>query len=232
MFMLKEVELTPKPDENGDKPAEAGDAVSPGNAPGCGPECACVKPAGNKKLRIAVCLAVIVAVCGILLYKATSARQNDAGTWNAGFCTPLAEVAPGAAANRSRQQAEIGTPLPSISALNTVAAKLDSVFVIVPGKDNAPPTKEAVAALAAAERTLHAKGIRTGVYTLQTGSPDYPDLAVRVSAPGIAVLTKGRGIGVVSGNISETNLMQSYVASTRGGGCCPPGGGAAAAPCK
>jgi len=218
--------LTRKPNGNGNKPAEAGDA------PVCGPECGCGKPAGNKKLKVAVCLAVIVAVCGILLYKTTNARPTATGTGKAGFSTPAAAVDPGVAANSSGQPAGIGTSLPSLSALNTVAANLDSVFVIVPGKDNAPATGETVAALAAAERTLHAKGIRIEVYTLQTGSPDYPDLAARVPAPGIAVLTKGRGAGFVSGGISETNLMQAYVASTRGGSCCPSGGAGGAAPCK
>ena len=224
--------MTRKPIGNDNKPAEAGDAMSSGNAPVCGPECGCGKPAGNRKLKIAVCLVVIVAVCGILLYKTTNARSTASGIGKTGFSTLPAAAAAGVAANSSGQRAEIGTLLPCISALNTVATKLDSVFVIVPGKDNASPTQETVAELAAAERTLHAKGIRTGVYTLQTGSPDYPDLAARVSAPGIAVLTKGRGVGFVSGRISETSLMQAYVASTRGGGCCPPSGGAAAVPCK
>lgn len=224
--------MTPDENDGGYKSQEAGDAVSPGNALVCGPGCDCGRPAGNTRLKIAVCLVVIVGVCGILLYKTTNARQNAAGIVRTGFSTLPAATGPGVAANSSGQRTELGIPLPSVGALNTVATKLDSVFVIVPGKDDASPTDETVAALAAAERTLRAKGIRTGVYTLQTGSTDYPDLAARVSAPGIAVLTKGRGVGFVSGMISETSLMQAYVASTRGGGCCPPSGGASAAPCN
>lgn len=223
--------MTLEPNENGNKPAETGDTGSPWNAPVCGPGCGCGKPVGNGTKKIAVCLAALVAVFGILLYKMTNSRQNAAGIRGTGFSTPPAAAAPSVAVNSSGRQAEIATPLASISALNTVAAELDSVFVIVPGKDNAPATPETVAALTTAERILRAKGIRIGVYRLQTGSPNYPDLAAMVSAPGIAVLTKGRGVGIVSGGISESNLMQAYVASTRRGGCCPPKGGAAA-PCK
>ena len=91
--------------------------------------------------------------------------------------------------------------------------------------------------LASVERTLNAKGLSTGIFTLKTSSPDYPDVAAKVALPGIAVLSKGGGIGFVSGGISETNLMQAYVVSTRSGGCgpggCPPPvDGKAAVPCN
>ena len=212
--------------------AETKDTPPQQNAPCCGPGCDCGKPAGNSKLKVAVCLLVVVAVCGILLFKTTSARQNTPGLGISGFSSPLATTAPGAAANNPGQRTGIGESLPSIDALNTVAANLDSVFLLIPNKDNAPASKETGSAVAAVERTLKSKGIRTGIFTLQTGSPDYPDVAARMSAPGIVVLTKGRGMGIVSGRISESNLMQAYVASTRKGGCCPSGGCKAAAPCN
>lgn len=221
-----------KSNENGTKPIGEGDGTTPQNAPGCGPGCDCGKPAGNSKLKVAVCLLVVVAVGGILLFKTSSARQDVPDLGKSGFSSPLATTAPGAAANNTGQRTGIGESLPSIDALNTVAANLDAVFLVIPNKDNAPASKETGAAVAAVERTLKSKGIRTGIFTMQTGSPDYPNVAARVSAPGILVLTKGRGMGLVSGGISESTLMQAYVASTRGGGCCPSGGGQAAAPCN
>jgi hypothetical protein len=45
--------------------------------------------------------------------------------------------------------------------------------------------------------------------------------------PGMLVMSKGRGMGAVSGEITETKLLQAYVASSRTGGCCPAGDGSA-----
>jgi hypothetical protein len=231
--------MTTDANKNDDKPSETGDAESTGNFPGCGPECGCGEPAdkGNSKIKIAICLVVVVAVCGILLFKTTSARQNAPGFLKSGFSNPFATKGKGVVLNSAGQQGGSGASLSAIAELNTVAAKLDTVFLAIPSKDNAPTTKETGAALAAVERTLNAKGLSTGIFTLQTASPDYTDVAAKMTPPGIAILTKGRGIGFVSGGISETNLMQAYVASTRGGGCgpggCPPsGGGKSAVPCN
>ncbi len=220
--------------EYGDKQSESGDAGSTGNFPSCGPGCGCREPAGKgtTKIKIAICLAVVGAIVGVLLFKTTSAKQNAPVIGTKGFSNPLASAGNGAVLNSSGQQGGSGASLSAIAELNVVAAKLDTVFLLIPGKDNAPATKEAGAALAAVERTLNAKGLSTGIYTLETASPDYPDVAAKVKAPGVAVLTKGRGIGFSSGSISETSLMQAYVASTRGGGCCPPGGSAPGKPCN
>lgn len=231
--------MTTEANENGTKPSEAEDAVSPGNAPACGPECGCGKPSGNgnTKIKVAVCLVVVVAVCGILLFKTTSAKQNPSDMGKSGFSSQLTTKGKGAVLNSAEQQGGSGASLSAFAELNTVAAKLDTVFLVIPTKDNAPTSKEIGVVLASVERTLNSKGLSTGIFTLQTASPDYPDVAAKVTPPGIAVLTKGRGIGFVSGGISETNLIQAYVASTRGGGCgpggCPPpSGGKAAIPCN
>ncbi|MDA8428876.1 MAG: hypothetical protein M0T70_06425 [Geobacteraceae bacterium] len=176
-----------------------------------------------------------MAVAGILIFKTSNARQNPSLSGTNGFSTPL--VKKETVTNSSRQQGGSGAPISAIADLNTVAAKLDTVFLVIPSKDNAPASKEPGAILTSVERTLNEKGLSTGIFTLNATSPDYNDVAAKVTLPGIAVLTKGRGIGFVSGGLTETKLMQAYVASTRGGGCgpsgCPPpGGGPAAAPCN
>lgn len=220
--------MTTEANENDAKPAEAG------GAPACGPECDCGKPPakGATKLKVAICLVVVAAVCGILLFKTTSAKQNASEIGKDGFASQIAIKGKGAVLNSAGQQGGSGSTLSAIDDLNTVAAKLDTVFLVVPGKDSAPTTSEAKAVLAYAERTLNAKGLSTGVYTLPTTSPDYPGLAAKVSAPGIAVLSKGAGIGFASGGITEKKLMQAYVASSRAAPCCPPGGGKSAVPCN
>lgn len=230
--------MTTQTTDNENKPAEADDSGTQNVAPECAPGCACEKPVdkGTVKIKVAVCLIVLVAIGGILLFKTTSARQNNAAMANSGFPGTLGARDKGPVLNSSGQPGGSGAYLAAIADLNTVADKLDTVFLVIPGKNNAPTTKETGAVLASVERTLNAKGLGTGIFTLQTASPDYPDVAAKVTPPGIAVLSKSGGIGFVSGGISESSLMQAYVASTRTGGCgpsgCPPpGGGKAKVPC-
>jgi hypothetical protein len=175
---------------------------------------------------------VVVAVAGILIFKTTNAKQNGA---TSGF--PSSLTSSGTVINSSGQQGGSGAALAAIADLNKVADKLNTVFIVIPSKDNAPTSKETGVVLASVERNLNAKGLSTGIYTLQATSPDYPDVAAKVTPPGIAILTKGAGIGFVSGGISESNLMQAYVASARKGGCgpggCPPSAnGKPAVPCN
>ncbi len=219
---------------NDTKLSETGDAGLTGDFPSCGPGCDCGVPAVNTKVRIAICLVVVLAVSGILFFKISSARQNSFDNSKSFFSNPFTATSLN---DGTGKQGGSGAAVPSLSALNTVAANLDTVFLFIPGKDNAPTTKETGEILASVERVLKEQGIKTGIFTLQTDSPDYPNIAAKASAPGIAVLTRGRGIGVVSGGITQTNLIQAYVASTRGGGCgpkgCPPrAAGSAAAPCN
>lgn len=224
--------MTTETSEKSANRSETGGVESTDSFPNCGPGCDCGKPAGNSntKIKVVICLVVAVAVVGILFFKTTNARQNGSDIGQSGFSTPFATS--GKVVNSAGQQGGSGALLSAIADLNTVAAKLDTVFLVIPSKDNAPPTKETTAVLASVERTLNARGLSTGIFTLQTASPDYPDVAAKVTPPGVAVLTKGRGIGFASGGISETNLMQAYVASTRGGGCCPTGGSTPAKPCN
>ena len=229
--------MTTEFNEKENDSAEHEKPVSPDAASACEPGCSCGEPAGkgSNKIKIAICLVVVVAVAGILVFKTTNAKQDSSLSGSNGFSNPFAGK--GTVTNSSAQKGGSGASLSAIAELNSVADKLNTVFLVIPSKDNAPASKETVTLLASVERTLNAKGLSTGIYTLQTSSPDYPDVAAKVTPPGIAVLSKNGGIGFVSGGISETNLMQAYVASTRKGGCgpggCPPpADGKAAVPCK
>lgn len=72
--------MTTETNESGSKPSESGNAAPPENAPCCAPGCGCGEPGGNgsRKLKIAVCIAVVVAILGILLYKQVAARRAAA----------------------------------------------------------------------------------------------------------------------------------------------------------
>lgn len=204
-------------------------------APGCSSGCDCreeVRGSGGKKIKMVFFLAVLVLAAGILLFKLKSAQQKPSLPGTATLSDKFAAKRSGPVTSSADQQRGRGASLSAIAELNNVANGLDLVFLVIPEKNNAPTARETDAALTTVEKTLNAKGLSTGIYTLKTSSPDYPDVAAKVTAPGVAVLTKSGGIGFASGSISETNLTQAYVASTRQGGCCPPGGGTTGVPCK
>ncbi len=59
----------------------------------CGPGCDCGKPDGSRIIKVVVCLTVILAICGILIYKATKTSASKQTTVNvsasSGFKTPV-----------------------------------------------------------------------------------------------------------------------------------------------
>lgn len=229
----------------------------------CGPECDCGKSSGNTKVKIVVCLIVLLAVGTILAYKANSASQTAPSNADTAFAAPLVSQDAGGASTAAQttavppdttsptetvvpvgqdaavspeadsQQAiqaetskkNFGDFVESLGSLNKVAVNQDAVFVFLPAKADATIAKETNEAVEAVKRTLESKNIRIGLYTLQSGSPEHANIASQLSLPGILILSKGRGMGAVSGEITEAKLLQAYVASTRAGGCGPSGCG-------
>jgi hypothetical protein len=201
---------------------------------GCGPGCDCGKPSGNKKAKVAICLIVLLAVCGIFVYKATSAKQRAPAITETAFAAPIANQAnvQEPAVKSVEGKKKVGEFIVSLASLNKVAINQDAVFVFVPANVNETVSKETIDAIASAEQKLKSNGINIGLYTLQfSPSKEYASIAAQLTLPGILVMSKGRGMGAVSGEITETKLLQAYVASSRTGGCCPSGGGGSAV-CK
>ncbi len=195
---------------------------------GCGPGCDCGKPSGNKKAKTVIFLIVLLAVCGIFVYKANSAKQTAQDNTTAAFAAPIVNQANGQepAVKSIEEKKNVGEFLDSLASLNKVAINQDGVFVFIPANGNETIRKETTDAIASAEQKLKSKGTRLGLYTLKfSPSKEYADIAKQLPLPGILVMSKGRGIGTVSGEITETKLLQAYVASSRAGGCCPTGGG-------
>ena len=151
--------MTTETSEKSANRSETGGVESTDSFPSCGPGCDCGKPAGksNIKVKVVICLVVGVAVVGILLFKTTNARQNNSGIGQSGLAPVFAST--GTVINSAGQQGGSGAPLSAIADLNTVAAKLDTVFLVIPGKDNAPPAKETTAVLTSVERTLNARKV-------------------------------------------------------------------------
>jgi hypothetical protein len=194
----------------------------------CAPGCNCGKPSGNTKAKVVVCVIVLLAICGIFVYKAKSTKQNAPANKETVFVAPLVnevnEQKP--AAKTVEDNKKVGEFLDSLATLNKVAINQDSVFVFIPAKGNETVSKEIMAAIASAQQKIKSAGASLGLYTLQSSSPEYANLAAQLPPPSMLVMSKGRGAGAVSGGITEEKILQAYVASSRAsaGGCCPSGG--------
>lgn len=143
-----------------------------------------------------------------------------------------ADAAP-VAAPKNEPALVVGQELAAFAELNTLAANRAAVFVFLPAigpTAGKPPTPQ----MEAAARTLEAQGKKVGLFTLKTDSPDYAGIAAQVSLPAVLALVAGRGAKVISGEITETKLVQAFVAASSGGGCGAGGGGCgpASAGCK
>ena len=103
----------------------------------------------------------------------------------------------------------------------------DGVFVFLTGEDTRK-SRDIVPVIEKSAATLRGNEINMGLFTLKAGSSEYANLAKQVTPPCVLAMAKGRGASAVSGDITETKLMQAFVAaSSAGGGCCSSGGSAA-----
>ena len=120
----------------------------------------------------------------------------------------------------------------SLSELNAVAADTGGVFVFLAGK-NDPVIKAPLAQMRSAAKTIEAQArMKIGLFTLKTDSPDYMQVTAQIPAPSVLAMIKGRGMVPVSGEITETKLIQAFVAASSAGGCGPASAGCGPAGCN
>jgi len=116
--------------------------------------------------------------------------------------------------------------LDSLASLNKVAADSDAVFVLITAKDQLNDktiTKE----IEAAAQKIMANGTKVSAFRLKESAPEYANLVKQVTVPSVLAMVKGLGMSAVSKDITETKLVQAFVAASRpSGGCCPSGAGA------
>ncbi len=120
---------------------------------------------------------------------------------------------------------KIGDYLDSLSMLNQVAMNQDAVFIYIPAKTDEPLDSKASDAVLSAQKTLTAKNLKIGLYTLKTSSAEYAKLTSQAQPPSFLVASKGKGMSAVSGEVTETKLLQAFTASSRAGGGCGPSSG-------
>ena len=201
-------------------------------AAGCGPGCGCHATGASGKTRWMVG-AIVLAAAGVMVVQAmiksdgaSSQTSAPAFATLAASQTPAGESGPatksGAAA--SAVETSVGTSLGAISELNTVAAKTDAVFIFLPGKEGTSGNPPSIA-MKGAVRTIESKaGLKCGLFTLKAGSRDYDQIVAQMAVPGVLALVKGRGMSAVSGDITESKLLQGFVAASSAGGCGPSAG--------
>jgi hypothetical protein len=203
---------------------------SPSCAPGC--DCHATGPLGRKRLILGtIVLLVAVALVARAVIKTNGApSQPDAAAFTSPIVaqTPPAESAPATPPAEAAKTADtfVAKEIASLSELNTLAVANDAVFVYVPGKDGSSGNPPATAMKSAASR-IGSQGYKIALFTLAAGSRDYQQLAAQMSMPGVLAMVKGRGMSAVSGEITETKLIQGFVAAANAGGCGPAGCGPA-----
>jgi hypothetical protein len=192
-------------------------------AAACGPGCGCHAPGASSKMRCVLGAIVLVAAGTLVARAVTKNNGASAATPAAGYATTaLTEqpTAPISTTSDTVAEKEIG----ALSELNAVAANMDAVFVFLPGKGKTD-SKASTSQIRDAARKIESQARnKIGIFTLKTNSPDYEKVVAQLSLPGVLALVKGHGMSAVSGEITETKLVQAYVSASSAGGCCSSAG--------
>jgi len=198
-------------------------------AAGCGPGCGCHATGTPGKTRWVIGAIVLVAA-GVMVVRAMI--KSDGASTQASptaFADPVASqtAAVGLVANSEAAttptESSVGTTVGAFSELNTIAAKSDAVFIFLPGKEGASGNPHSTTMKGAA-RMIEAQGFKCGLFTMKAGSRDYDRVAAQVSLPAVLAMVKGGGMSAISGDITETKLLQGFVAASSAGGCGPSAG--------
>jgi hypothetical protein len=217
------------PNENGN-PGDNMDLLKQ-KAAACDSGCGChttSKPI-NKRWVIGV---IVLAAAGVLVARdiiksdgASAKATTPAFASLAALSTPAGDSGSatnsGTAAPTTEKSME---PIGSLSELNAVATNMDAVFIFLPDKEGTSDNPPA-ATMNKAARTIEAQGKKIGLFTLKPSSHDYDQIEGKISLPAVLAMVKGRGMNAISGDITETKLVQGYVAASSGGGCGSAGAG-------
>jgi MYXO-CTERM domain-containing protein len=206
------------PNENGN-PGDNTASPKP-QATDCDSGCSCHATGKPGKTRWVIGAIVLVAA-GVLV--ARDIIKSDAAppqTSGQAFALPIAATNSIAAAPTTEKSME---PIGALAELNALAAKLDAVFVFLPGKEGTSGNPLA-ATMNQAARTIEAQGKKIGLFTLMPSSHDYDQIEGQITLPAVLAMVKGRGMKAISGEITETKLVQGYLAASSAGGCGPSAG--------
>lgn len=197
--------------------------------PACGPGCSCGTTGSGGRGRWIVGI-VILVVAGVLVARAMVKNNGtQVAPASTGFAAlPASAQTPEPAPAVAPSNTDTLTEIAGLAELNVVASNMVGVFVFLPGKTEAT-AKAPMAQIQGAVRTIEPQlrgGGKISVFTLKTDSVDYTQIAKQMPVPGVLAMVKGAGMSAASGDITETKLVQTFVAAANaGGGCGPSSGG-------
>jgi hypothetical protein len=206
------------PNENG-KPTDNMKLLKQ-QASACGSECGCHGTGTQSKTRRIIGALVLVAAMAMVARGVVKSNAAPPQTSEQAFALPIAATNSSAAAPTTEKSME---PIGALAELNALAVKLDAVFVFLPGKEVTSSNSPA-ATMNKAARTIEAQGKKIGLFTLLPSSHDYDQIEGKISLPAVLAMVKGRGMNTISGDITETKLVQGYLAASSAGGCGPSAG--------
>lgn len=190
--------------------------------------------------KMVVFILIVIAAGAVLARSFLRKSNSDACQSQQTFPSIQAEFKneiPSVTDNTAKQETSVKdapvlwkAELDSLASLNKVAADTDAVFVFLAAEDR-QDNRNIISQIEAAAKTINADGIRVSAFKLNKTAPDYAQLAKQFPVPSVLAMVKGRGMSAVSGQISETKLVQAYVTASRpASGCCPSGTGSSDCP--
>ena len=192
---------------------------------------------GCQSWKIVVFVLIVIAA-GVVLARSLINKSNPAVVQSQQLfavippdgksAIPVASNATTQTQNPSQPASSLwGEPLDSLASLNTVAADTEAVFILF-AADDQESSQAAVKQVEAAAKTIQGSGRRISAFQVKQGTADYANVTKQLSVPCVLAMVKGGGMsGVTADQITETKLVQAFVAASRpGSGCCPPGSGA------
>lgn len=186
----------------------------------CGPGCDCAKPTTHRAAKAIVSALILAAVAAIVIVKLTGCAGGGS----------LASAA------SSVDIDKVGQKIAGFADIKAGGNEPDVSFVVMPETGKNTISSDIPNAITAAAGKLKAQGMTTGIFVLNTESTDYATIAKERMMPAVTVINKGKGNQTVNSTITESTLIQGYVAASRspasapsgkkGGGCgCGGGGG-------
>lgn len=118
-----------------------------------------------------------------------------------------------------------GAELDSLASLNKVAANSNGVFILL-AADDKQANQTIANQIEAAAKKIQAAGMHISAFRLKKGTQNYAQVASQFPPPCVLAMVKGGGASGVAGEITETKLIQAYVAASSPGcgtGCGPTG---------
>ena len=188
---------------------------------------------GSKSWKMVVFILVVVAA-GVVLAHSLIAKPNSAIDQTQPLFTTIplesnphtSSLPDDTITKEVSDKAETtlwGQELDSLASLNKMAAGTDAVFVFL-AADIPQGDQTITSQIEAAAKTLQSNGIRISAFTLKKDSLDYTQLAKQSSIPCVLAMVKGRGMSGVSGEITDTKLVQAFVTASRSVSGCGPAG--------